>query len=252
MRSGSATEVPPNFWTSSHGSPGYRRPRVSPERDSAGYILRPCRAADKRSPQEGERAAAREQREAAEKRSASASRRRSRDRHRRGRVRGPHRDPQRRAAASKKKSEAPTTTTSLPAVLNGCKTLTRRQGQAAVVQSKRRPVTIDPTKTYVATVDDVVRHVRDHARHQERTQGRRATSCSSPSRASTTGSTWHRVAKDFVIQGGDPDGDHGSGDAGYSIDDRDAAPTGTTVGTRRDGRRPAPHPRATPARSSSS
>jgi cyclophilin family peptidyl-prolyl cis-trans isomerase len=103
------------------------------------------------------------------------------------------------------------------AVAAGCRYVSAAPKETKNTKQTEPPLTIDPTKTYTALVD---------------------TSCGSftitldPKEAPKTansfvflakqgfydGLTFHRVAKDFVIQGGDANND-GSGDAGYNLPD---------------------------------
>ena len=111
-------------------------------------------------------------------------------------------------------------------------------------------MTIDPNKTYTAKIDDELR-ARSPSRSTPRPRrSPRTTSCSSPKDGFYDGLPFHRVAKDFVIQGGDPKGD-GSGGPGYTV--KGEVPTDHyPVGCARRGEdRRATRP-ATSARSSSS
>ena len=118
------------------------------------------------------------------------------------------------AGGGKKKSETPTSTTTLPAVLNGCKTLTPDKGKQ---QSFAKPdlVTFDPNKTYVATVETSCGtfEITLDTKNAPKGAGNFAFLAD---KGFYNGLAWGRVAKDFVIQGGDYDGTT-AGDAGYSL-----------------------------------
>jgi cyclophilin family peptidyl-prolyl cis-trans isomerase len=120
------------------------------------------------------------------------------------------------AGGHKKKSatSTSTTTTSLPAVLNGCKTATPDKGKQ---QSFTKPdlVQFDPAKTYVATVDTSCGsfEITLDTKNAPKGAGNFAFLAD---KGFYNGLAWGRVAKDFVIQGGDYDGTT-AGDAGYSI-----------------------------------
>ena len=91
--------------------------------------------------------------------------------------------------------------------------------------SEPPPLTVDPSKTYVATVDTNQGSFQITLDPQVAPQTVNSFIYLA-SQGFYDGLPFHRVVKDFAIQGGDPKGD-GSGDAGYSLPD-EPPPNGYT------------------------
>ena len=83
------------------------------------------------------------------------------------------------------------------------------------------PLTIDPAKTYVATVDTSCGSFTIQLAANEAPQTVNSFAFLSEE-GFYDGLTFHRVQKDFVVQGGDPSGD-GSGGPGYTLPDEPPA-----------------------------
>jgi cyclophilin family peptidyl-prolyl cis-trans isomerase len=136
-------------------------------------------------------------------------------------------DKKKTAAESTTTTAGPTTTTVDPAVLARvqCNDTKPPDNPNRPTFKEAPPMTVDPAKKYSATID---------------TSCGKITVDLDPKAAPKTvnsfvflaekkffdGLTWHRVVKDFVIQGGDPQGT-GSGGPGYEFEDE--LPQGTNV-----------------------
>jgi cyclophilin family peptidyl-prolyl cis-trans isomerase len=129
-------------------------------------------------------------------------------------------------------SATPTLSPSAPAGVTGtaaaCSTTKPARG-GTVSQSTPPPMTVSPSKTYTATIvtscGTVV--VALDAKDSPNTVNSFAYLAS---KGFYDGLTFHRVAKDFAVQGGDPAGT-GSGGPGYSVQDNVPAGVTYTMGT---------------------
>ena len=129
-------------------------------------------------------------------------------------------------------SATPTLSPSAPAGVTGtaaaCTTTKPARG-GTVSQSTPPPMTVSPSKTYTATIvtscGTVV--VALDAKDSPNTVNSFAYLAS---KGFYDGLTFHRVAKDFAVQGGDPAGT-GSGGPGYSVQDNVPAGVTYTMGT---------------------
>jgi cyclophilin family peptidyl-prolyl cis-trans isomerase len=129
-------------------------------------------------------------------------------------------------------SATPTLSPSAPAAVTGtaaaCSTTKPARG-GTVSQSTPPPMTVSPSKTYTATIvtscGTVV--VALDAKDSPNTVNSFAYLAS---KGFYDGLTFHRVAKDFAVQGGDPAGT-GSGGPGYSVQDNVPAGVTYTMGT---------------------
>jgi len=129
-------------------------------------------------------------------------------------------------------SATPTLSPSAPAGVTGtaaaCSTAKPARG-GTVSQSTPPPMTVSPSKTYTATIvtscGTVV--VALDAKDSPNTVNSFAYLAS---KGFYDGLTFHRVAKDFAVQGGDPAGT-GSGGPGYSVQDNVPAGLTYTMGT---------------------
>jgi peptidyl-prolyl cis-trans isomerase B (cyclophilin B) len=129
-------------------------------------------------------------------------------------------------------SATPTLSPSAPAGVTGtaaaCSTTKPARG-GTVSQSTPPPMTVSPSKTYTATIvtscGTVV--VALDAKDSPNTVNSFAYLAS---KGFYNGLTFHRVAKDFAVQGGDPAGT-GSGGPGYSVQDNVPAGVTYTMGT---------------------
>jgi peptidyl-prolyl cis-trans isomerase B (cyclophilin B) len=130
-------------------------------------------------------------------------------------------------------SATPTLSPSAPAAPAGvtgtaCSTTKPARG-GTVSQSTPPPMTVSPSKTYTATIvtscGTVV--VALDAKDSPNTVNSFAYLAS---KGFYDGLTFHRVAKDFAVQGGDPAGT-GSGGPGYSVQDNVPAGVTYTMGT---------------------
>ena len=129
-------------------------------------------------------------------------------------------------------SATPTLSPSAPAGVTGtaaaCSTTKPARG-GTVSQSTPPPMTVSPSKTYTATIvtscGTVV--VALDAKDSPNTVNSFAYLAS---KGFYDGLTFHRVAKDFAVQGGDPAGT-GSGGPGYSVQDNVPAGVTYSVGT---------------------
>lgn len=92
------------------------------------------------------------------------------------------------------------------------------------------PVTINPNKTYTADISTTYGDIKVALDAKNATKG--ANNFVYLARQGFyDGLTWHRLVKDFVIQGGDPEG-NGNGGPGYTIVTelpKDGYPTGTVA-----------------------
>jgi peptidyl-prolyl cis-trans isomerase B (cyclophilin B) len=122
---------------------------------------------------------------------------------------------------------AAVTSTAVPAAA-ACSTTKPARG-GTVSQSTPPPMTVSPSKTYTATIvtscGTVV--VALDAKDTPNTVNSFAYLAS---KGFYNGLTFHRVAKDFAVQGGDPAGT-GSGGPGYSVQDNVPAGVTYTMGT---------------------
>ena len=129
-------------------------------------------------------------------------------------------------------SATPTLSPPAPAGVTGtaaaCSTTKPARG-GTVSQSTPPPMTVSPSKTYTATIvtscGTVV--VALDAKDSPNTVNSFAYLAS---KGFYDGLTFHRVAKDFAVQGGDPAGT-GSGGPGYSVQDNVPAGVTYTMGT---------------------
>jgi cyclophilin family peptidyl-prolyl cis-trans isomerase len=108
----------------------------------------------------------------------------------------------------------PSTATTVEGGAKGCDTTkppasTKNQSQTAP------PVTIDPNKTYTAVISTSCGDMKVDLDAKNAPKGVN-NFVSLARQGFFDGLTWHRVVKDFVIQGGDPKGD-GSGGPGYDV-----------------------------------
>jgi cyclophilin family peptidyl-prolyl cis-trans isomerase len=235
MRSGSATDVPPNFWTSSatgsNGTSGSERspkqltPRLARRngieirRNDAKSGGSSMGKADRRARKRENRLQGQARRQAEEKRRKQRS----------GLIRG--------AIVAvivvvafaaiiltgHKSNKVAATTTTKPAKFS-CTTVSGRVTSC----NEAPPMTIDPAKHYTATVTTNVGTVVIALNPKE-----------APKTVNSfvylaehhfyDGLKFQRVAKDFVVQGGDPKGD-GSGGPGYALP-TEAPKNGYTAGS---------------------
>jgi cyclophilin family peptidyl-prolyl cis-trans isomerase len=122
-------------------------------------------------------------------------------------------------SSNKSVAVSPTTvpspsTTAVAASSKGCST-TKPPTSAKNQSQKAPPVTIDPKKTYTAVISTSCGDMKVALDAKDAPKGVN-NFVFLARQGFYDGLSWHRVAKDFVIQGGDPRGD-GNGGPGYEV-----------------------------------